>query len=397
MSIRPVITFKAGICEVDQSSKPYKVKPSPRSGYIYLYQAAEDDLLHFCWRERSVPADQPELDLTMIPGDGTFIPVEPSSSTPASAKANGRIFVLKFESSSTRHLFWLQSHSQSTSGDPTWLSPRDRKIGEIVNRLLQGDEVDVNAELAAARNGGGDAGRDDDGDESMEDVEGHGDEHHEAGTGGAGADATGGDVREEGSGAREGGGDGARAAGNVDADAAAAVRNFLASLNQGGQGGLPGGSQQQSAEGKVYPLLNDLLETSTTVPMVKSADEAQIDNLLSFLPPVVLVLAQQGADSSGDSIENEPSSESAAAAIATMNLAQKKSLLEKVVRSPQFHQSLASLSMALRDGGLPSISEALGVKVENGGFMRGGSMPLGGGDAIEAFVNGVKKSVQEKK
>lgn len=169
------------------------------------------DLLHFCWRERSVPADQPELDLTMIPGDGTFIPVEPSSSTPASAKANGRIFVLKFESSSTRHLFWLQSHSQSTSGDPTWLSPRDRKIGEIVNRLLQGDEVDVNAELAAARNGGGDGGRDDDGDESMEDVEGHGDEHHEAGTGGAGADATGGDVREEGSGAREGGGDGARA------------------------------------------------------------------------------------------------------------------------------------------------------------------------------------------
>ncbi|ROW11530.1 hypothetical protein VMCG_01345 [Cytospora schulzeri] len=391
MSIRPIITFKAGICEVDQSTKPYKVKPSPRSGYIYLYQAADDDLLHFCWRERSVPADSPELDLTMIPGDGTFIPVEPSSSTPASAKANGRVFVLKFESSSTRHLFWLQSHPQSSSGDPTWLSPRDRKIGEVVNRLLQGDEVDVNAELAAASSGGG-AGRDGDGDEAMEDAEGQGDEQHEAGTGGAGADATGGDVREEGEGPREGGGDGARAAGNVDA--AAAVRNFLASLNQGGKGGMP--SNQQSPEGKVYPLLSDLLETSTTVPMLKSADENYIDNLLSYLPPVVLVLAQQGVDSSGDSIDNEPSSDSAAAAIATMNLAQKKSLLEKVLRSPQFHQSLASLTMALRDGGLPSISEALGVKVENGGFMRGGSMPLGGGDAVEAFVEGVKKSVQEK-
>lgn len=210
MSIRPIITFKAGICEVDQSSKPYKVKPSPRPGYIYLYQAADDDLLHFCWRERSVPADQPELDLTMIPGDGTFIPVEPSSSTPASAKANGRVFVLKFESSSTRHLFWLQSHPQSSSGDPTWLSPRDRKIGEIVNLLLQGENVDVNAELAAVRSGGG-AGRDGDGDEAMEDAEGQGDERHEAGTGGAGADATGGDIREEGEGPREGGGDGARA------------------------------------------------------------------------------------------------------------------------------------------------------------------------------------------
>lgn len=178
-------------------------------------------------------------------------------------------------------------------------------------------------------------------------------------------------------------------------DAAAAVRNFLASLNQGGKGGMP--SSQQSTEGKVYPLLSDLLETSTTIPMVKSADDDYIDNLLSYLPPVVLVLAQQGVNSSGDAIDNEPPSDSAAAAIATMNLAQKKSLLEKVLRSPQFHQSLASLTMALRDGGLPSISEALGVKVENGGFMRGGSMPLGGGDAIEAFVEGVKKSVQEKK
>lgn len=180
-------------------------------------------------------------------------------------------------------------------------------------------------------------------------------------------------------------------------DAAAAVRNFLASLNQGGKGGMPGSSQQQSAEGKRYPLLNDLLETSTTVPMVKSADEELVDSLLSFLPPVVLVLAQQGVDSSGDAIDNEPSPSSTAAAIAAMSLAQKKSLLEKVLRSPQFHQSLASLTMALRDGGLPSISEALGIKVENGGYMRGGSMPLGGGEAVEAFVEGAKKSVQEKK
>jgi len=28
--------------------------------------------------------------------------------------------------------------------------------------------------------------------------------------------------------------------------------------------------------------------------------------------------------------------------------------------------------------------------------VRGGAVPLGGGDAIEAFVNGVKKTVQKK-
>lgn len=170
-----------------------------------------DDLIHFCWRERSVPADQPELDLTMIPGDGTFLPVESKPDTPDSAKTQGRIFVLKFQSSSTRHLFWLQSHPQSSSGDPTWLSPRDRKIGEIVNELLQGEEVDVNDELEGVRSSGGSGRRDGDGDEAMEDAHGHGGDSHEPGTGGAGADATGGDVREEGEGPREGGADGARA------------------------------------------------------------------------------------------------------------------------------------------------------------------------------------------
>lgn len=179
-------------------------------------------------------------------------------------------------------------------------------------------------------------------------------------------------------------------------DAAAAVRNFLNSLNPGGQQQ----QQQQSGEGKAYPLLSDLLEAPTTVPMVRSAEESYVDSLLYFLPPSVLVLAQQGeGPASGDDDSSsgaEPGADSAAAAIAAMSLGQKKALLEKVLRSPQFHQSLTSLTMALRDGGLPSIAEALGVKVENGGYMRGGSMPLGGGDAVEAFVEGVKKSVQEK-
>ena len=42
------------------------------------------------------------------------------------------------------------------------------------------------------------------------------------------------------------------------------------------------------------------------------------------------------------------------------------------------------------------IGEALGLKVRDGGMIKGGSMPLGGGDAVEAFVEGVKKSVEEE-
>ena len=52
--------------------------------------------------------------------------------------------------------------------------------------------------------------------------------------------------------------------------------------------------------------------------------------------------------------------------------------------------------MALRDGGLPSVSDALKIKVENGGFMRRGGIPLGGGEAVEAFLNGIRATVEEE-
>ncbi|OLN88698.1 Proteasomal ubiquitin receptor ADRM1 [Colletotrichum chlorophyti] len=390
MSIVPIITFKAGICEADTSSKPYKVKPQATPGYIYLY--SEDDLIHFCWRERSASLEDPELDLVMVPMDGEFVPHTPADQP--TAKTNGRIFVLKFGSSSQRHFFWLQSKPQSRNGDPSWFSPRDKKIGEIVNALLQGEEVNVTRELSQVRNT--DDRRDDDDDETMEDVEGQGDrnEHSHGGSGGAGSGATGGDIREEGENAREGGSDGARAAAGGNAtDADAAVRNFLESLR--GNPGLSGshqGGQQQHAD-KPYPYLNHLLPNEITVPMLRTASEEYIDSLLSYLPPAILVLATE-SDDLGDS---EPTADAAAAAKATLSLAEKKSLIERILRSPQFHQALGSLTMALRDGGLPTIAEALNVRVPNGGYMRGGAMPLGGGEAVEAFVEGVKSTVKEKK
>ena len=200
------------------------------------------------------------------------------------------------------------------------------------------------------------------------------------------------------------------ASGNVDNnnDAAAAVRNFLNSLNQGGSGGVGGGGSSGGAEGKFYPMLSDLLPPPVTVPVIRTAEAAQVDELLSFLPPSVLVLAQQGEgaapaptegepNAGGDNNE-EPTPAAAEAARQAMSLGQKKALLEKVLRSPQFAQSLASLTMALRDGGLPSIADALAVDVPNGGYVRGGrQVPLGGGDAVEAFVEGVRATVQKRK
>ena len=127
------------------------MKPQHTPGYIYLFE--EDDLFHFCWRPRSAPASQPELDLTMIPTDGHFQPYERTApGSEQKAPTNGRIFILSFQSSSQKHMFWLQSKSQHPSGDPSWFSPRDIKLGEIVDRLLQGDEVNVRDEVADISN-----------------------------------------------------------------------------------------------------------------------------------------------------------------------------------------------------------------------------------------------------
>ena len=85
----------------------------------------------------------------MVPTDGHFLPYERTApSSDQKTPTNGRIFVLSFQSSTQKHIFWLQSKSQHPSGDPSWFSPRDLKLGEIVDRLLQGDEVNVQEEVA---------------------------------------------------------------------------------------------------------------------------------------------------------------------------------------------------------------------------------------------------------
>ncbi|KAL4924401.1 uncharacterized protein BDV17DRAFT_274478 [Aspergillus undulatus] len=368
MSMTPIITFKAGICDLDAQSS--QVKPQQTPGYIYLY--SEDDLIHFCWRPRSAPHTEPELDLVMVPSDGTFAPYRPDGKP-----TNGRIYVLKFSSSSQRYLFWLQSKSQSDDADPSYWSPRDLRLGVIVNSLLQGEDVDVETEIANLPKGPSNG----DDDETMEDVEGvdHDPNHpHRGSGGGAGPDATGGDVREEGQGSREGGADGGRAAQHDSSNPSAVVQDFLKSL---------GGNQSQGAE-QPFTTLQDLLSPSTTLPYLEDLDTEGVDNLLKYLPQELLVLALQ--------IENQSATQSRSEdVLSALNLSQKKNILRKVLHSPQFTQSLASLTVAIRDGGLPTISEALRIPVENGGFMRRGGVPLGGGDAMKAFVQGVRDHVKD--
>lgn len=150
-------------------------------------------------------------------------------------------------------------------------------------------------------------------------------------------------------------------------------------------------TQGQAAE-NLFTTLADLLSPSSTIAMVEAADDDKVDNLLNFLPPSLLLLAQDVDDLSASDMNDE----TAQAILLSLELGKKKDILKRVLRSPQFTQSLASLTVALRDGGLPSISEALQIKVENGGFVRRGGVPLGGGDAVEAFLQGVRRHATEK-
>ena len=167
-------------------------------------------------------------------------------------------------------------------------------------------------------------------------------------------------------------------------DANSIIQNFIQSMG-GDQSG------QAQAQGKLFTTLQDLLTTPSTIPWVDSVDEAKVDSLLQFLPPQLITLAQQAnADSDSMTTQDPPTS------FEPLSLHKKKDILRRVLRSPQFTQSLASLTIALRDGGLPSLSEALNIPVKNGGYMRRGGVPLGGGEAVEVFLDGVKDAVKDK-
>lgn len=182
-----------------------------------------------------------------------------------------------------------------------------------------------------------------------------------------------------------------------DQDPSAVVQNFLRSL-QGDQQQSGGGGGQQQVD-KPFTSLPDLLPPAITTSFIDSATPTQVDRLCTFLPPEIFLLSQESTQTSTTDTPQDPSAASSAnaeAAIEALSPDQKKVIIKRVLHSPQLQQSLGSLTVALRDGGLPMIGEALGLKVANGGNIRGGSMPLGGGAAVEAFVEGVRKTVEEE-
>lgn len=165
------------------------------------------------------------------------------------------------------------------------------------------------------------------------------------------------------------------------------MQNFLNSLQSSNNAGSASSSRDQ------FTTLLDLLSPNSTVPVIDKAPDSFIDDLCTHLPTTLFLIEQEVEDVAAI----DPNSETAQMAMQALDQEQKRDILKRVVTSPQMRQSLGSLTVALRDGGLPNVSQALKIDVQNGGFTRGGGMPLGGGEAVKAFVEGVKKTVEKEK
>ncbi|KAI8585189.1 proteasome complex subunit Rpn13 ubiquitin receptor-domain-containing protein [Geranomyces variabilis] len=87
-----LVQFRAGKC----SRSGTTVTPEARKGLLYMNQG-EDGLLHFFWKDRRTGAI--EDDLIIFQDEADFEKVTQST---------GRVYVLKFKSSSQKLFFWMQ-------------------------------------------------------------------------------------------------------------------------------------------------------------------------------------------------------------------------------------------------------------------------------------------------
>lgn len=91
------------------------VSADKRKGMFYIYQS-DDSLIHLCWKDRE--KGKVEDDLIIFPDDCEWKKV-PQCTT-------GRVFVLKFNSSSRRMFFWMQEPKED----------KDEELAKKVNDAI---------------------------------------------------------------------------------------------------------------------------------------------------------------------------------------------------------------------------------------------------------------------
>lgn len=93
---RNLVEFKAGKMELRDKI----VHPINKQGLVYLRQSQDDNLMHFCWKDRTTGVT--EDDLILFPDDNEFKRVKECKT--------GRVYVLKMKSSGKKMFFWMQEN-----------------------------------------------------------------------------------------------------------------------------------------------------------------------------------------------------------------------------------------------------------------------------------------------
>lgn len=107
-----LVEFRAG----KMFMKGKMVHPDKRKGLVYVYQS-DDSLMHFCWKDRT--SGSVEDDLIIFPDDIEFKHVKQCTT--------GRVFVLKFKSSTRKFFFWMQEPKSDKDEDHC------KKVNEFLN------------------------------------------------------------------------------------------------------------------------------------------------------------------------------------------------------------------------------------------------------------------------
>merc|ERR1712029_601300 len=118
-----LVEFRAGKMSVATNDGKTMVTADKRKGMIQVEQG-DDDLMHFKWKDRT--SGTVEDDLIIFPDDIDFLKVDQCKT--------GRVYVLKFKSSSRRMFFWMQE-------------PKDDKDEELCKKVNDS----LNKPLASAR------------------------------------------------------------------------------------------------------------------------------------------------------------------------------------------------------------------------------------------------------
>ncbi|XP_030378699.1 proteasomal ubiquitin receptor ADRM1 homolog isoform X1 [Scaptodrosophila lebanonensis] len=107
-----LIEFRAG--RMNMVGK--MVHPDTRKGLVYMTQS-DDGLMHFCWKDRT--SGKVEDDLIVFPDDFEYKRVDQCKT--------GRVYVLKFKSSTRRMFFWMQEPKTDKDEEHC------RRINELLN------------------------------------------------------------------------------------------------------------------------------------------------------------------------------------------------------------------------------------------------------------------------